>query len=649
MNTEDKQSFTGTDAEKLAAELQSLQHQLEQEDAHQSIRDRLREVTLQIQDLLAKAGQPTQEINAPALQLDQIRSEIDAQREMLAEVQNLRSQIELSDSEVQKDSESSEAPADAAAETVSHSEVEIASPAGDQSAEQPLVLTEERDEKTVVVAGRTTTRVRARRPAPSLPSVRSLKGEVAGQHSLGHKRQPPKRLVSARSVARRPVASAAPVVPIAPAPSAPAVPAAPAPVVAAAPAKRVSVKATAELFKRKPKRSKPAKVAAPPPAVHEAPVAAGAPAPAPSTPAPSVRPAAPTAPATIESIEPVEVVVAASTHPAEFKVKVRWWNVAVAAAVLLPGALAYGWLSVASMKTGWALTELQDVVQSPSSKPRDIQRVVALPTDSPLVRFDGRRDYLVAQALYRIDSSTLEPVKKNLHRAIEREPANVWHRLSLALLEDKESTDLYTKSPYWDGVRRLSNAEPAYWNQLARHWCETGESEKAVAAFRKLLLHRPEATATALRDLVASTIPIDEALRCVPSSAVASLQASLFLREQRVSDWRERTELLLTRIAKDTTKRSAEDLAAEAELCLLLDRTDDAKEMLSAALLRQPDQQEWRLRLARLHYTSEQFDECDKLALQVIRTAPGTDLADQARLLREKIELVTGGGPIEAN
>src|SRR5690606_25796659 len=103
-------------------------------------------------------------------------------------------------------------------------------------------------------------------------------------------------------------------------------------------------------------------------------------------------------------------------------------------------------------------------------------------------------------------------------------------------------------------------------------------------------------TEAALRNLSASSIDIEESLRAVPASAIASLQAALFLREQRVADWRERTELLLTKIAKDMSKRSADDLAAEAELCQLLDRTEESMALLSEALLRRPDRHEWRLR-----------------------------------------------------
>lgn len=609
MNTRrQQQQSAGLGAEELVQQLVSLQRQLEEDGPRQPIVQRLEQVTQQLQQLLDQVAPQLPDDRASGTSLDQLRSEIDTERTLLAEVRTLRGQIE-------GDWNTSEELAGVLSHEVTSAQLVIearpdalrllSEPASQTSEDVPLIV--QTDDPLV---GEIATRSRRRRTAPSLPSVRSLKGSQPVRRDLSQRKYKVKRAVSIRSITEKRT------IPILEPKSEPVAPPAPA-IPIAAPKKREPLKVEAPKLEQAKPEPKPVHKPEPAPAIVE--------------PQPTVE------------------LLAAPLQSAELQLPARWWNVGLLLLAFIPGAAAYSWLSVANMTTAWTLTDLQDALTSANAERRTIEYAVDEPTSSPLARFDGRRDYLVAQAFYRLDPLTTDPVKKNLERAISREPANVWNRLTLAMLEQSEVGDMGEPAEQWDHVRRLSNAEPAYWGPLAKHWCDSHEPEKAVAAYRKLLIHRPESTEAALRNLSASSIDIEESLRAVPASAIASLQAALFLREQRVADWRERTELLLTKIAKDMSKRSADDLAAEAELCQLLDRTEESMALLSEALLRRPDRHEWRLRLARLHYGSEQFAECDKLALQVIRTAPGTDLADQARLLREKIELVTGGGPIQAN
>lgn len=529
----------------------------------------------------------------------QLRQEIDTQRNLLAQVRSLRCQI------IGYEDESALADADP---------ILLNDPQDTESIVDAMSSPVEGEfqETTVKIAGATRTAVR--RPK-SLPSVQSLRGVSHVRREQVRRVPKPPRPVSIRRVREPRPLIIEPVVqvePKTPAPQEPVVDVVEAPKVDAPKVEPQPPKA--QSLKAKSPKAKPTVVE---------------------------QPAKP--------FKPVEVRVVDPMPEAEVQVRLPFWVMLLLATMALPFAAGYSWLTIKELTASLVLTDLQYAVQSSQQDPRVIRSAMSHQVNSPLSRFDGRRDYLVAQALYRLDRENNEPIHRNLQRAIERSPVDVWNRLSLARLEDNQASALSSTSEQWNAVRRLANAEPAYWNQLARHWCSSGEAEQAVAAYRKLLLYRPQSTGEALRNLAASNVDLESSLRAVPDSAIASLQAATFLQDQKVSDWQERAELLLTKISKDITKRSAEDLAAEAELCLLVNRRDDAMKILRLALARRPDRDDWKLRLARLHYGAQEYDECEQLAVDVIRTAPGTELADQARLLREKIELVTGGRPISAN
>jgi thioredoxin-like negative regulator of GroEL len=136
-----------------------------------------------------------------------------------------------------------------------------------------------------------------------------------------------------------------------------------------------------------------------------------------------------------------------------------------------------------------------------------------------------------------------------------------------------------------------------------------------------------------------------KAMTIVPASAVAALQAVLYLRDDELSrDWRSFGERSLAQIGPAAATRNTDECAAEANLRQLLGDTDGAAAAFERAMAREPKRLDYVLQLARLRFEQRDFSACDKLAEKVIQADPAGVAGDEGRALRSKVELASAAG-----
>ena len=351
-------------------------------------------------------------------------------------------------------------------------------------------------------------------------------------------------------------------------------------------------------------------------------------------------------------IHDVELPVERTTN--EIVVPVRWWN--AIPAVLAFAALAAGFaaFSIGSIGQVEARTTLRDALRGSSMRATEVEAVLTEVDGTFLSRFDGRFDYLLArlqdyasakQNAKELLSSrrVVDPrVVKFVDRAIERSPGIGWHRLSrAALATSSKSADA---EDFWKAADAGRIDDPLYWEILGDHYRMTGRRDDALAMFANALRRKPNAARDVLSMLSEVRIDLKASLAIIPPHPVAALQAVKFVRnEEGRRDWREHAETLLQRLGAAPTAEDGDDLAARGQLQLMLGKLDDAAASFESALSREPDRNDFRLELAKLRYEQKRFDESGRLAERIVHSEPASGLGEEARVLRNRIELVTSG------
>jgi hypothetical protein len=341
----------------------------------------------------------------------------------------------------------------------------------------------------------------------------------------------------------------------------------------------------------------------------------------------------------------------ATRKQAEVAISTGWATTVALTFAALIALAAFVWFNIAVWQSGLRSAALNETVQRNTNDRRQIEQQLAGRPQSPLARRDGSRDYSVAWALHQLSTSSpgldkaakdQPAVMQNLQRAIERNPANVWYWLTMARLADAKNLDESRRAELWKRVEALPTAEPAYWNEVGVHRLTMHDTPGALAAFTALLRLRPEQTSDVFRRLRAAKVTNDELLAVAPRSAVGGLAAAQFFRQIGDAQWRACAEALLESGKQPAIQSSADELHARSALLQMLGNDADAIVELEAALLQQPNRLDWRIELAQARYQRQEYAESARHADFVLRRDPTTELADQARLLRDKIEIAEG-------
>lgn len=231
------------------------------------------------------------------------------------------------------------------------------------------------------------------------------------------------------------------------------------------------------------------------------------------------------------------------------------------------GAIVVG---VDRVRSEASLLALARALEDPNSDPSVIETLLAKRYDSPLDRWNGRRDYLVGQGAAR--TRAVHPAEKtanvaywNVARAVQRAPANVWYRITQAQLADPATVDREERERLRAAVERLSTPDPYALAALGEIRLREGLREGALESFSRALVIAPDETGACLEHLAASKVPMREALAIVPAEPRAALAAAKFLKIRSISP-NEFLEGMLTRISQDATKRDPEALEAYEEL-----------------------------------------------------------------------------------
>jgi tetratricopeptide (TPR) repeat protein len=361
---------------------------------------------------------------------------------------------------------------------------------------------------------------------------------------------------------------------------------------------------------------------------------------------PALRPAA-------EEVDEVEAPIERVTD--EIVVPVRWWNAIPAIGVFVALTAAFGFVAFGMVGQINARATLQDALHSAPIRVPDLEVKLADANGTFLSRFDGRFDYVRARVQDFVNVKhnaqellttrrLIDPrVLKLVDRAVERTPAVGWHRLTRASLAAAASTDDADAS--WKAADAGRIDDPLYWEALGDHYRMVGRPEDALAMFANVLRRRPDRSRDVLAMLAEVRIDVVRSLAIVPPEPVAALQAALFVRnEEGRRDWRDHAETLLERLGTPRKTEDGDDLAARGQLQLLLGRTDDAADSYERALAKGAERNDFRLALAKLRYDQQRFKECGALADRIIQSDPASGFGEEARVLRNKIELATSGG-----
>ena len=353
-------------------------------------------------------------------------------------------------------------------------------------------------------------------------------------------------------------------------------------------------------------------------------------------------------------IHDVEAPVERKTD--EIVIPVAWWNAipAVMAFIAIAGGL--GFVAFGMVRQASARATLQDAIHSAPIRIADLEGQLAATEGTFLSRFDGRFDYVRArvQDFVNIKNNAQELLTKRqvidprvlklVDRAVERTPAVGWQRLTRATLATQAKSEDVEES--WTVADAGRIDDPLYWEMLGDHYRMVGRKDDALAMFANVLRRRPAAARDVLAMLAEVRIDLAKSLTIIPPEPVAALQAVLFVRnEEGRREWQTHATQLLERLGAPRPDENGDDLAARGQLQLLLGRNDEASQSYELALKREPERNDFRLALAKLHYERKRFGECSALAERIIHTEPASSFGEEARVLRNKIELATGGRP----
>jgi tetratricopeptide (TPR) repeat protein len=362
--------------------------------------------------------------------------------------------------------------------------------------------------------------------------------------------------------------------------------------------------------------------------------------------------AVPRLPASDPPVDQVEIPVERSTN--EFVASVRWWNAIPAVAAFAAVVAGFATFSFGLIGQSAARASLRDALHGAPMRAAEVDAVLADVDGTYLSRYDGRFDYLLARlqdyANAKANAKELlssrrmvDPrVVKFVDRAVERTPGLGWHRLTRAALASSQ------KSPDADEFWKEADAgridDPLYWEILGDHYRMSGRKDDALVMFANTLRRKPTAARDVLAMLSEVRIDLNASLGVVPPHPVAALQAAKFVKtEEGRRDWRELGESLLQRLGEPKAAEDGDELSARGQLQLMLGKLDDAAASFELALAKEPERNDFRLELAKLKYEQKRFDEAGTLAEKIVHAEPASGLGEEARVLRNKIELSTSG------
>lgn len=365
---------------------------------------------------------------------------------------------------------------------------------------------------------------------------------------------------------------------------------------------------------------------------------------------PALRPL-PTMAADAE-VNDVETPVKRTTNEIVFAV--RWWNAIPLFLFFTLLSAGVGAVAVAAVGQIEAKAALEDALHSSPIRVADLESALAQEDGTFLSRFDGRFDYIRARVQdfvnVKINSQELlstrrliDPrIMKLVDRAVERTPAVGWHRLTRAALATAAKAEDAETAWKTADAGRIDAA--LYWEMLGDHYRMIGRQDDAMAMFANVLRRKPTSSRDVLAMLAEVRVDLNRSLEIIPPTPAAALQATLFVRnEEGRREWREHAEKLLKRLGAPKPSEDGDDLSARGQLQLLLLRNDDAAASYELALKRDPERNDFLLALAKLRYDQKRFDECSRLVEKIIHSDPASNFGEEARVIRNKIELVTSG------
>lgn len=261
--------------------------------------------------------------------------------------------------------------------------------------------------------------------------------------------------------------------------------------------------------------------------------------------------------------------------------------------------------------------------------------------ESPLDRENARRDYLVARCLDAADAdgANVLAVGRNIDRAIARAPAHRWFRWSAVAFQNRHQPRADNEEARATAARLSANDAFGTW-LAAQGALAAGRRVEAIRSFTSAHQLSPILVPRSLKALIAARIPISEALDSVPPNSIGVMGAVETLRGQGLP-WRAYLESQLSHIT--TSAAEPDEWAMVAMAYATLDRPREAVAWMERALASRGDRTDWMLMLSEWYYRNQQYAEADRLTASILRQHGGDLAAENARKLREKIDLARRG------
>jgi tetratricopeptide (TPR) repeat protein len=179
---------------------------------------------------------------------------------------------------------------------------------------------------------------------------------------------------------------------------------------------------------------------------------------------------------------------------------------------------------------------------------------------------------------------------------------------------------------YLERAKRLVPADPELWYLAGLHEVLDDHLEKAWASWRRSLEFSPIRfdiiLATAAQELQPEEL-IDKVL---PDDPALILRAGLQLYPKKEEHTEERNRYFRRALELiDRTPQGAlgaEDLHVKAVIAQAVGEHEQALEAYFAALLRAPDELDWRCELAELLFEMDRIDDCHRELVTVLRQRP---------------------------
>lgn len=331
---------------------------------------------------------------------------------------------------------------------------------------------------------------------------------------------------------------------------------------------------------------------------------------------------------------------------------VRWWTAlpVVAATVLVASLVSLGtvdaWRNFASKQS------LASQLLSPSSTAEELRSKLQEQAFSLTGPLDADRAYLTAMIERRIDllqgasgfvksqPEELPASYESVQAAAALVPTNVWYRLTRAQLAERLKLPTELRTSAWDAVAAYAISEPLYRERIADHYARSGELDWAVTAYSSLLTSYPERAGHVLSQLSDAGMKRKDYLAIVPDDPRAVLAATKFLKSAGHSDWWTYPREPLATFAQQIDSHQLAEVEAIVNLSQLVGKSEETLPILRSAVAKYPHRSDWSLRLAQLSFEANDFEECQRLAQEIVAAAPGSEDAKAARTLIEKVELI---------